>query len=73
MKHQATLKPRRIQTQTDQQDGACRLSGWFDGKRSYLRIADRDDTQLGTISDGRLYRLAKTIVKYYEADTGESK
>jgi hypothetical protein len=50
------------------------LGGWLNGTRSYLRIGDRDDTMLGSVSDGKLYRLAKAIVQHYEAEhTHESK
>jgi hypothetical protein len=44
------------------------IGGWFQGRNTYLRIADTKDVGLGTISDYRLYRLAKAIVRHYEAD-----
>lgn len=43
------------------------ISGWFDGKRTYLWFG-LNQICLGTLSDGKLYRLAKAIVKHYESE-----
>ena len=37
------------------------------GRGSYLRIADKDDRFLGSIGGQKLYRLAKAVIRRYEA------
>jgi hypothetical protein len=42
------------------------IDGWYHGKLSYLWIGN--DGAIDTISDKKLYRFAKTIVKEFEND-----
>jgi len=42
------------------------VSGWLDGKQSYLWFGV-DGKYIGTLTGYRLYRLAKAIVKQWEA------
>lgn len=42
------------------------IGGWFDGNRSYLWLG-LNGRCIGTISNQKLYRLAKAIVKQFEA------
>lgn len=49
------------------EDPKFELGGWFQGKKSYLWFG-LNNICLGTLSDGKLYRLAKAIVKHYESE-----
>jgi hypothetical protein len=44
-----------------------KVGGWLSGRGTYLRIADAEDKYLGAISGQKLYRLAKAIVRRFEA------
>lgn len=48
-------------------EGPIKIGGWLSGERTYLRIADKDDRFLGSVSGQKLYRLAKAIVRRFEA------
>lgn len=43
------------------------MSGWLDGKRTYLWFGD-DSRCFSTLSDKRLYSLAKRIVAEFEKE-----
>ncbi len=61
-------RPRKIKTKAtpgDSQTPAAEIGGWLHGKNTYLWIGHRGACA-GTISGGKLYRLAKAIVKQYE-------
>ncbi len=49
------------------EDPTFELSGWFQGKHTYLWFG-LNQVCLGTLSGGKLYRLAKAIVKHYESE-----
>jgi hypothetical protein len=66
------MKTQQIRTKPDKPFGrhsAIRLSGWLQGRDTYLWIGSVDDRPLATISGQRLYRLAKAIVRHYESET----
>lgn len=50
-----------------EEDPQFELAGWFRGKDSYLWFG-LNNICLGTLSGGKLYRLAKAIVKHYESE-----
>jgi hypothetical protein len=60
------MKARQIKTQADHGKKNIILSGWLDGKGTYLWIGDKNDNHLDTLSGYKLYRLAKAIVKQFE-------
>jgi hypothetical protein len=55
----------RIRTKPDRKDDKIEIGGWLDGKGTYLWLG-KDGKCIGTISDKKLYRLAKAIVKQFE-------
>lgn len=61
--------PRRIKATIDDgpQSKHVSLGGWYDGKLTYLRF-EVDGIFAGAISDRKLYRLAKAIVRQFEKD-----
>jgi len=59
------MRSRRIRTKCDKKY-ALKVGGWLDGKRSYLWLG-KEGKCLGIIGDGKLYRLAKAIVRHWEA------
>lgn len=64
-----TVKPRHqpIRTKLDYQSNSnLHIGGWLAGRNTYLRFAV-GDTFMGTIGEYKLYRLAKAIVRRYEA------
>ena len=62
------MKARKIKTKLDDEKSQVRgnMSGWLDGKGTYLWFGDKDDKFIGTLSGQRLYRLAKAIVTQFE-------
>lgn len=44
------------------------MSGWYDGKRTYLWFVDGGDKYIGTLEGQDLYRLAKAIVRQFEKE-----
>ena len=51
--------------------GGLRVGGWLQGTSTYLwfgMLVDGREQCIGTIRGGKLYRLAKAIVRHYEAD-----
>lgn len=47
-------------------NGKLRLSGWLEGRATYLRLEDKEDSFLGSLNGRSLYRLAKAIVRQWE-------
>lgn len=69
------LKAQKVRTSFDKSyltpnlnSSSRMISGWLDGKGTFLYFDDRNGETLGTISGNRLYRLAKAIVRHYEMD-----
>ena len=56
---------KHIKTRFDDADGGGQLSGFLDGPRTYLWFGAGDKCQ-GTLSGGKLLRLAKAIVRHME-------
>lgn len=61
------MKAQRIKTKSDCSKDRIFIGGWLQGKRSYLRFEDINGDFLGSLAGQKLYRLAKAIVKHYEA------
>lgn len=59
------MKDQKIRTKPD--SGQVDIGGWLAGRQSYLWIG-LSGQHIGTIGGHKLYRLAKAIVKHYEAD-----
>lgn len=47
-------------------NGKLRLSGELQGRASFLRFTDKEDSFLGSLNGRSLYRLAKAIVRQWE-------
>lgn len=63
------MKRQEIRTTLDKSGyKLARIGGWLDGKRSYIRLANANDEYIGSLSGLRLYRLARAIVRHWEAD-----
>lgn len=63
------MRPLKIKTKLAQGEitqDTLELSGWLDGKRTYLWIGEANGPCRGILSDHKLYRLAKAIVKQFE-------
>ncbi|MFA5376553.1 MAG: hypothetical protein WC455_12475 [Dehalococcoidia bacterium] len=59
------MKSRRIK---DRCIHNCIIWGRLLGRETWVSIGDSDHRYLGAIEGYRLYRLAKAIVRHYEAD-----
>lgn len=64
-----TLRNQRIRTRARKAYGETEvlIGGWLSGKDSYLWLGKPSGGCLGFIGGQPLYRLAKAIVKRYEA------
>jgi len=60
------MKWRRITTKPDDKSH-MEIGGYLDGKRTYLWFR-MDGKWIATLSRQKLYRLAKSIVRHFEAD-----
>lgn len=60
---------RRIKTKPDKNSGPIEISGWIGDKdtKSYLWFG-LGGKCIGTLSDQKLYRLAKAIVRQFEQE-----
>lgn len=48
--------------------GGTELGGWLHGRKTYLGIWGKNATCYGIIDGGKLYRLAKAIVRQFEME-----
>ena len=63
------MKTQEIRTKPDFSDATVIFGGHLSGKRSSLWIGHKiHQTYAASISGGKLYRLAKAIVRHYEGD-----
>ncbi len=64
------MKPHKINTQLDgaKTESIGILSGWLQGKLTYLWVGDKSGNFVGTLSGHKLYRLAKAIVRQFDND-----
>ena len=70
------MKSRRIRTKLDTDMIPTQLGGWLDGSRTYIGIWSGKDGKgecLGHLGGGKLYRLAKAIVRQWEASKEKGK
>lgn len=59
------MKRRRIKTKPDD-PAKMQISGWFDGKRTYIWFGDEQGFCIGTLGKRKLYRLARAITNQFE-------
>jgi NRPS condensation-like uncharacterized protein len=45
-----------------------KLTGWLEKDYAWIRVADQDNNYLAILQGAELYRLAKAIVRRFEAD-----
>ena len=62
----------QIRTKSDRKDDLVEISGWLSGKLTYIWFGD-DGKLIGSLSDQKLYRLAKAIVRQFEMDKVKKK
>jgi len=70
------IRPIPIRTSTDNKN--IIISGWYHGKCTYLWLGIQNKATgygkyLDTISGGKLYRLAKSIVRHFDREVGNDK
>jgi len=60
------MKKQRVRTKQDNKIDTLVIEGWLDGRNTYLWFGNPN--YIGCLSDRKLYRLAKAIVKRFEED-----
>ncbi len=65
-------KPRKIRTTPAYPILGFNLGGWLHGKNTYVWFGVGDKC-LGTLGGGKLYRLAKAIVRQFDSAGEEGK
>ena len=63
---------RKINATSEGEQAGFELSGWFDGRRTYLWFGLTKGPCFGTLAGTRLYQLAKSIIRQFEADRDET-
>lgn len=63
------LRTQKIRTQVRASHGEVELTGWLQGKHTYLWIGN--DHGYGIVDGQPLYRLAKAIVARFEDPDGQ--
>ena len=60
----------KIRTTPDRPQDTVEIGGWLSGRLTYLWLG-KDGRCIGTISNQKLYRLAKAIVRQFESTDSE--
>lgn len=58
------MQDQKIRTKAD--SGGVEIGGWLAGRHTYLWLG-LDGRHIGTVGGQKLYRLAKAIIRHYEA------